>query len=113
MQDKGLPTETENNEPEKKKKSIFQRETINLVDGHGPLTDLERTRLLAFSLVNKHGLYAPQSNDTIAACVNEYLDATRNHDVQEPLAETNDSKSTCDTDCADDNTDAQLDLLKE
>ena len=88
LQDKGLPTETENNKPEKKKPSIFQRETINLTDGKGSLTKLEKTRLLAFSLVNKYDLYAPQENATLAACVNEYLEATQNaEEAQEDIAE--------------------------
>ena len=94
LQDKGLPTETENNKPEKKKPSIFQRETINLTDGKGSLTKLEKTRLLAFSLVNKYDLYAPQENATLAACVNEYLEATQNaEETQEDIAEVTSDES--------------------
>ena len=113
LQDKGIPIENNNNEAEEKKKSIFQRQTINLADGHGPLTELEKTRLLAFSLVNKHGLYAPQSSEAIAACVNEYLDATRQDKVQEPLVEARDNQSICGIDGTEDNTDAQSNLLTE
>ena len=94
LQDKGLPTETENNKPEKKKPSIFQRETINLTDGKGSLTKLEKTRLLAFSLVNKYDLYAPQENATLAACVNEYLEATQSaEETQEDIAEVTSDES--------------------
>ena len=87
LQDKGLPTETEEEEPRKEKKSIFQKEPVSLSNGFGPLTQQEKTHLLAFSLVNKYDLYAPQNNATLAACVGEYLDATREPVVEEIVAE--------------------------
>ena len=77
LQDKGLPTKTDSDETEKEKKTLFQRKPINLADGHGPLTEIEKTRLLAFNLAHKYDLYAPQDNATLATCVNEYLEATQ------------------------------------
>ena len=103
LQNKGLPTETENNEPEKKKKkSIFQREAINLTDGKGSLTKLEKTRLLAFSLVNKYDLYTPQGNATLSACVNEYLEAAQNaEETQEDIAEVTSDESVSECEIAE------------
>ena len=77
LEDKGLPTETEAENLPKEKKSIFQKEAASLSNGFGPLTQQEKTSLLAFSLVNKYDLYIPQNNATLAACVGEYLDATQ------------------------------------
>lgn len=94
LEDKGLPTETDSDEPQEKKKSKH-REAVSLSDGYGPLTKEERNHLLAFSLVNKYDLYAPQSNATLAACVGEYLgttqekakDPTEAADLEEPALE--------------------------
>ena len=74
LEAKGLPTEVEEEMPEKKK-TRKRKAAVCLSDGYGPLTKEERTRLLAFSLVNKYDLYAPQGNATLSACVGEYLDA--------------------------------------
>ena len=76
LEAKGMPTEVEEEIPEKKK-SRPKKERACLSDGYGPLTEQEKTRLLAFSLVSKYDLYAPQGNATLAACVGEYLDTTR------------------------------------
>ena len=87
LEKKGLSTEIDE-EVEEQKKSKFHREIVSLSDGHGPLTKQERTHLLAFSLARKYDLYAPQNNATLAACVGEYLDATREREMQESVAET-------------------------
>ncbi len=87
LESKGLSTEIEDDEAEEKKKSKFHREVLNLSDGNGPLTKQEKTHLLAFSLARKYDLYAPQDNTTLAACVGEYLYATREPEAQEPVAE--------------------------
>ena len=76
LEKKGLPTE-DGEEPEPEKKSRFKKVAISLSTGCGPLTEQEKKRLLAFSLINKYDLYTPQNNTTLAACVGEYLDATR------------------------------------
>lgn len=87
LTDKGLPTETETEEPQKEKKSIFQKEAVSLSDGFGPLTQQEKANLLAFSLVNKYDLYTMQNNATLAACVGEYRDATKETLVEEITTE--------------------------
>ncbi len=76
LEAKGMPTEVEEEIP-KKEKSRKKKEAVSLSDGYGPLTEAEKRRLLAFSLVNKYDLYVPQGNATLAACVGEYLNATR------------------------------------
>lgn len=76
LEAKGMPTDVEEEMP-KKEKSRKKKEAVSLSDGCGPLTEAEKGRLLALSLVNKYDLYAPQGNATLAACVGEYLDATR------------------------------------
>ena len=76
LEAKGMPTEVEEEIP-KKEKSRKKKEVVSLSDGYGPLTEAEKGRLLALSLVNKYDLYAPQGNATLAACIGEYLDATR------------------------------------
>ena len=81
LEAKGLPTEAAE-EAEEKKKPRFKKERISLSDGCGPLTAQEKTRLLAFSLANKYDLYSTQSNATLAACVGEYLEATRLPEVE-------------------------------
>ena len=81
LQSKGLPTEVEDGEPEGKKKKKPRRELINLTDGYGPLTEQEKSHLLAFALANKYDLYAPQTHTTLAACVKEYFDATKKEEV--------------------------------
>ena len=113
MQDKGLPTEIENNKVEEEKQSIFHREKINLSDGHGALTENEKARLLAFSFANKYNLYIPQNNETLATCAGEYLDATRKNEVQEPIVETTTNQAPIESNNAEDATDAQLDLAEE
>lgn len=113
LHDKGLPTEIDNNEVEEKNSPRFRRETVNLADGLGPLTELEKTRLLAFACVRKYDLYAPQSNATLAACVNEYLDTVRKDETQKPIAETTTNQSICESDGAEDKDDAQLELSNE
>ena len=74
LEAKGLPTEVE--EVAEQKKNRFKKEKVCLSEGYGPLTEQERTNLLAFSLVNKYDLYVPQNIATIATCVGEYRDAT-------------------------------------
>ena len=91
LEAKGLPTEVEE-EVQEKKKSRPKKTAVSLSDGYGPLTEQERVRLLAFSLVNKYDLYAPQGNATLAACVGEYLEATRASETVE--AETNQDSDT-------------------
>lgn len=84
LQKKGLPTEIEeDNKAENKKQARRKKEAISLSDGCGTLTQQERNHLLAYALVNKYDLYAPQNDATLAACVGEYLDATREADTQE------------------------------
>lgn len=86
LQAKGLPTETDGGEVEKKKPKS-RRESVNLADGYGPLTKQEKAHLLAFALANKYDLYAPQSNATLSACVKEYLDATQKGEMQDSAGE--------------------------
>ena len=84
LQKKGLPTEIEeDNKAENKKQARRKKEAVSLSDGCGILTQQEKEHLLAFALVNKYDLYAPQNDATLAACVGEYLDATREADTQE------------------------------
>lgn len=83
LKDKGLPTEIEESNPAENKKNRNQKERISLSDGNGPLTKQEKTHLLAFSLVNKYDLYAPQNHATLAACVGEYKSATCDSMMQE------------------------------
>lgn len=113
LHDKGLPTEIEDTETEKKESSIFRREAINLADGQGPLTNSEKTHLLAFALANKYDLYTPQSNNTLATCVSEYLDMTQKKKIQEPIAEEAANEILCDSANAEEKSDAQSDLLEE
>ena len=102
LQDKGLPTETEEEEPRKEKKSIFQKEAVSLSNGFGPLTQKEKTSLLAFSLVNKYDLYIPQNNATLAACVGEYLDATQKTAAEEIAVEPAAEERIVESDFAED-----------
>lgn len=113
LRDKGLPTEIEDTETEKKKSSIFRRAATNLSDGQGPLTDSERTHLLAFALANKYDLYTPQSNNTLTTCVNEYLDMTQKKKMQEPMAEEAANEILCDSANAEEKSDAQSEPLEE
>ena len=94
---KGLPTEIEEDEVEEKKKSKFHRKAVNLTDGYGPLTKEERTHLLTFALANKYDLYEPQSDATLSACVNEYLDATRQEEAEEAMVEVRETQTPCET----------------
>ncbi len=94
---KGLPTEIEELEIREKKKRKFHREAVTITDGCGPLTKEERTYLLAFSLANKYDLYAPQSDATLSACVNEYLDATHQEETDEVMVEVKETKTPCET----------------
>ncbi len=86
LEAKGLPTEVAE-ETDSKKKSRRKKERISLSAGYGPLTQEEKTHLLAFSLANKYDLYSAQSNATLAACVGEYLDATRMPEAEESSPE--------------------------
>ena len=86
LEAKGLPTEVAE-ETDSKKKSRRRKERISLSAGYGPLTQEEKTHLLAFSLANKYDLYSAQSNATLAACVGEYLDATRMPEAEESAPE--------------------------
>ena len=113
LQDKGLPTEIEDTETEPKKNSIFHRETVNLADGQGPLTNREKTHLLAFSLANKYDLYMPQNNATLVACVNEYLGIMQENKSQKPIAEEPTEEISCDLADAEEKSDTQSDLLEE
>ena len=89
LKDKGLPTETDDGTAEDKQKTKFHREIVNLADGFGPLTNQEKTHLLAFALANKYDLYTPQNNATLATCVGEYLEAMpKAEEVEEPDAES-------------------------
>lgn len=81
LQEKGLPIETE--KPEAEKKPHSSKVAVSLSNGMGILSEQEKKHLLAFSLANKYDLYTPQNNATLAACVNEYLDATRAPKVEE------------------------------
>lgn len=89
LKDKGIPTETDDGTAEDKQKTKFHREIVNLADGFGPLTNQEKTHLLAFALANKYDLYTPQNNATLATCVGEYLEAMpKAEEVEEPDAES-------------------------
>jgi hypothetical protein len=68
---------------EDSKKHKLRREKISLSNGFGPLTNEEKAHLLSYSLARKYDLYDKQDNATLAACVGEYLDATK-----EPEADT-------------------------
>ena len=66
------------------------------------MTKLEKTRLLAFSLVNKYDLYTPQGNATLSACVNEYLEAAQNaEETQEDIAEVTSDESVSECEIAE------------
>ena len=101
LQDKGLSTEIDDNGTEEKKKPKFRRKVVNLADGYGPLTKEERTHLLAFSLARKYDLYVPQDHATIAACVGEYLGATRVPEAEAPVAEVATEEDLCQTSTAE------------
>ncbi len=101
LQDKGLSTEIDDNGTEEKKKPKFRRRVVNLADGYGPLTKEERTHLLAFSLARKYDLYVPQDHATIAACVGEYLGATRVPEAEAPVAEVATEEDLCQTSTAE------------
>ena len=88
LEDKGISIETDE-EVTEKEKSIFQREAINLSDGYGSLTKQEKTRLFAFSLARKYDLYTQQDNTTLAACVREYQETTK-----EPNEQVTDTSET-------------------
>ena len=113
LKDKGLPTEIEDSAPQKKKSSIFARAAVDFADGQGPLTDGERTHLLAFSLANKYDLYTPQNNATLVACVNEYLGKMQENERQEAAIEEPADKNTCELTDAEEKSDAQSDFLEE
>lgn len=91
LEDKGLPTESKEEEPQEKKAFRFKKTPVSLSDGKGPLTQLEREHLLAFSLANKYDLYTPQNSATLAACTQEYLDATQKAEAEEIVPENADS----------------------
>ena len=86
LENKGLPTATEE-EVEQSKKTRPTKAAVSLSNGYGPLTKQEKTHLLAFTLANKYDLYAPQNNATLATCVGEYLDAIRESDNAQEIAE--------------------------
>ena len=113
LQNKGLSTEIEENDTEKTKKRRSRKETINLSDGYGPLTEQERNRLLAFTLTNKYDLYAPQNHTTLAACVGEYRDATQKTMVKEAAAGTVIANSFDNTDGSAETLSSQPNLLEE
>ncbi|MBO5930839.1 MAG: AI-2E family transporter [Clostridia bacterium] len=83
LEKKGLSTEIEDSMDEDNKKHKHRHEKVSLSNGFGPLTKEEKTRLLSYSLARKYDLYDKQDNATLAACVGEYLDATK-----EPEADT-------------------------
>lgn len=87
LEKKGLSTEFEEETANDKKKSIFHRDSVSLSNGFGPLTSQEKKHLLSFSLARKYDLYTPQTNATLAACVGEYLEATREPEGQESISE--------------------------
>ncbi len=87
LEKKGLPTEIEQREDANGKKPKARRRAVSLSDGCGPLTKQERTHLLSLSLAYKYDLWSPQGNAAIAACVSEYLNATRDDEAQESIAE--------------------------
>ena len=97
LQDKGLPTEIADGETEEQKKPKMRRVPLQLSDGYGPLTKQEKTHLLAFALANKYDLYTLQDNATLAACVGEYIDATREDEQQEPAAEVVETETPCES----------------
>lgn len=107
LKDKGLPTETDNGITEEKQKTKFHREVLNLADGFGPLTNQEKTHLLAFALVNKYDLYTPQNNATLTTCIDEYLEAMpKTENVQEPVAESITDDLTVSVETTEENVDA-------
>lgn len=87
LEKKGLSTEIEDSISEDNKKHKLRREKISLSNGFGPLTKEEKTRLLSYSLARKYDLYDKQDNATIAACVGEYLDATKEPEADTPATE--------------------------
>ena len=89
LQDKGLPTDTDEEEVKDRKASRFKKTPVSLSDGKGPLTKQEKEYLLAFALANKYDLYTPQNNATLAACTDEYLDATRSTPLKPETVEEN------------------------
>ena len=87
LEDKGLSTETGTEEKKEKKLFLFNRRTTSLSNGFGPLTQEEKSHLLAFSLTNKYDLYAPQDNATLSACVREYFETTHHQETSESVVE--------------------------
>ena len=87
LEKKGLSTEIEDSISEDNKKHKLRREKISLSNGFGPLTKEEKTRLLSYSLACKYDLYDKQDNATLAACVGEYLDATKEPEADTPATE--------------------------
>ena len=84
LEKKGLSTEIEDDMSEENKKHKLRREKVSLSNGFGPLTKEEKTRLLSYSLTRKYDLYAPQDAATVATCVEEYLQATKEPENLEP-----------------------------
>ena len=87
---KGLPTDTEDDLTEEKKKPRRPKTVVNLTNGQGALTEEEKAHLLAFSLATKYDLYAPQSDTTLAACIREYQDvigASQKQEIENERAE--------------------------
>ena len=84
LEKKGLSTEIEDDMGEENKKRKSHREKVSLSNGFGPLTKEEKTRLLSYSLTRKYDLYAPQDAATVATCVEEYLQATKEPENLEP-----------------------------
>ena len=87
LQDKGLPTEVKDDDSVEKKKTRTKKAVVTLTDGNGPLTQQERSYLLAFSLATKYDLYTQQGNATLIACTNEYRDATTKFKLQQSAKE--------------------------
>ena len=87
LQDKGLPTEVKDDDSVEKKKTRTKKAVVTLTDGNGPLTQQERSYLLAFSLATKYDLYTQQGNATLIACTNEYRDATAKFELQQSAKE--------------------------
>ncbi len=93
LEARGLPTEVEE-EAEEKKKPHPKKERVSLSEGYGPLTQQEKAHLLALSLVDKYDLYSSQSSTALAACVGEYLGATRMPEPEVPTPEVVAQEST-------------------
>ena len=84
LEKKGISTEIEDDMGEENKKRKSPREKASLSNGFGPLTQEEKTRLLSYSLTRKYDLYTPQDAATVAACVEEYWEATKEPENLDP-----------------------------